>query len=130
MRRNRFYTASLIGLSVGLLALSACGDEPPVEYPEFSELDVICGQSEDDDTGLIVESVQVHVTDPNRNLVSVQGTINSLVVTLKDPDADLYFTWSPPESADPLACSGDFLVSLEAVDSEGTSTQFFETVSK
>lgn len=129
MRIYSFYSVRLIGVCLALLALSACGDDP-VESPEFSDLQIICEASSSSDEGSIIKRVQVHVTDPNRDLLSVQGTINAVIITLEDPEADSYFAWSPPAEADPMSCDGDFVVSLEAVDADGDSTQFFEIVSK
>src|SRR5690554_1644351 len=126
---NKLNAAVLISVCAALLALSACGDEP-VETPEFSDLQIVCAQSSSSDEGLIVERVQVQVSDPNRELLSVKGSINSVLITLEDPDADLIFTWSPPASEAPMSCKGDFVVSLEATEAGGSSTQFYEIVSK
>ena len=119
-----------MGVGAALVALSACGDEPVEKFPEFSNLQIICADSADSSQGSLVTRVEVSVTDPNRDLLSVRGTVNAVIVELVDPDADLVFTWSPPEEALPMSCEGDFVVSLEALDADGDSTEFYEIVSK
>jgi len=130
MRIYSFYPIRWVAVCAALVALSACGDEPVEEFPEFSDLQIICADSSDSSQGSLVTRVQVHVTDPNRDLLSVQGTVNGVIITLEDPDADLVFSWTPPEEALPMSCQGDFVVSLEALDADGDSTQFYEIVSK
>jgi len=130
MRIYSFYPIRWMGVGAALVALSACGDEPVEKFPEFSNLQIICADSADSSQGSLVTRVEVSVTDPNRDLLSVRGTVNAVIVELVDPDADLVFTWSPPEEALPMSCEGDFVVSLEALDADGDSTEFYEIVSK
>jgi hypothetical protein len=115
--------------SIAFLA-AACGDDVPPE-PEISELDLACADSSQSGVdSQVLESVSVLVTDANRDLVGVDGTINGLQITLTDDDADERFTWSPPDEDEPMACSGEFVVSLSAFDEAGNTVNLYEIVEK
>jgi hypothetical protein len=135
MQTHSVYLGSLICLGCAALLASACGDEPqPPVHPEFSDLQIVCGSDEAAQgvEGPIFEEIRVKVTDPDRDLVSVEGTLNGLQIALSDPDADLFYSWSPtpdPE-AEPMSCDGEFVVSLEATDAEGHTTEMYEIVPK
>ena len=120
----------LIVLSTLAVSLSsACGDAPP--EPELSGLRVDCAASSDPDVdGEVVEEVSVKVTDPNRDLIGVSGTINGVAITLGDDDADQRFSWSPPDNGQPMVCSGQLEVSVTAVDQAGHQASTFRIVEK
>lgn len=107
-----------------LILGTACGDDVPPE-PEMTGLQFACS---DTGAGMHLDSLVVTVTDPNRDLVSVRGTINGAQITLTDEDADQQFTWSPPDGAAPVACSGEFVVSLTAHDKAGNQTTLYKVV--
>jgi hypothetical protein len=116
-----------------IAALSiACGEEEPAPVaPEMTGLELECADS--DQSGVdsqVLQMVSVMVTDDDRDLVGVDGTINGLQITLLDDDADELFTWSPPDSNEPMVCDGDFAVSLEAFDDAGNKTELYEIVEK
>ena len=106
-------------LCVGVGCGGADGDEPSV-----SNIAVECEDSGDPDVGQVVKTVSVVVEDPDRDLVGVEGRVNGIQLTMTDDDADQLFTWSPPASSEPLACSGEFFIQITATDNAGnTSTK-------
>jgi hypothetical protein len=111
--------------SVGLGCGGADGDEPTI-----SGIGVECEDSGDADVGQVVSAVTADVDDPDRDLVGVEGRVNGIQITMTDDDADREFTWSPPSSSEPLACTGDFFVQITAVDKAGNSSTKSAVVEK
>ena len=71
------------------------------------------------------------MTDPDRDLVSVQGNLNGVPLdALTDEDGDQRFTWTPPASLDPIACGGDMSLRLWATDLAGNTAEVVETIPK
>lgn len=120
--------ARTLALPILLAALlAACGDDAPEpEPPAVSELAISCEDSAQAGQQ-VVTSVGARVSDPDRDLVSVTGTVNGTPMSLSDDDGDDVYTWAPPE---PMTCSGDFDVRITATDAEGNETRFDELVSK
>lgn len=109
----------------------ACGEEETSSEPELSELQVTCVDSSQEGVdSQVLESVSVRATDADRDLVSVEGTINSLQMVLTDEDADERFSWSPPDAPEPVICSGEFAVSVTAFDADDNRVDLFEIVEK
>ncbi len=112
------------------LTTAACGDDVPPE-PQMTGLELSCVDSgESGVDGQVLETLSVQVTDADRDLVSVKGTLNGVQITLADDDADERFTWSPASGDQPIACRGDLTVSLTAVDKAGHETTLFQIVQK
>lgn len=114
------------------LLLAACGDSEESANPEFDDLQLLCAAASNVEgvQGQIVKELRVMVSDPDRDLLSVTGTLNAIPMTLEDPDADLYYSWFPDQDDRVIACKGDFNVELEAVDAAGNVTRFSQVISK
>lgn len=112
--------------AAGLLGCGGADGEPP----SISNVAITCAEDSNRSVGLVVEALAARVSDEDRDLVSVDGRINGLAVTLSDEDADQRFEWSPPESSEPLACSGDFFVELTARDSAGNTATKSNVITK
>lgn len=112
-------------------ALAACGEDD-IKQPEFDDLQINCKEGEENQgvRGPVIEEVRVHVSDPNRNLLGVSGTINGIVMELEDPEGDSYFSWFPAGDSFPMVCEGDFQVELKASDADGNTTLYSEIITK
>jgi hypothetical protein len=109
---------------------AACGDDVPPQ-PDMTELELACADTTQSGVdSQVLEAISVMVTDADRDLVGVDGTINGVQITLTDDDADERFTWSPPDDAEPIACSGELVVSLNAVDKAGHTANLYKVVEK
>lgn len=130
-RPQTFHGFARLACAAALL-LAACGDSEESANPEFEDLQILCTSANNLEgvQGQIVKELRVLVTDPDRDLVSVTGTLNAIPMTLEDPDADLYYSWFPDQNDRVIACRGDFHVQLEAVDAAGNVTRFSQVVSK
>ncbi|MGM0557744.1 MAG: hypothetical protein ACQEVA_15275 [Myxococcota bacterium] len=127
---RRFRILMIAGLAAGAVCIGiGCGGADGDE-PTLSGIAVECEDSGDGDVGEIVEAVSVRVDDPDRDLVSVDGRVNGIQVTLTDDDADGRFAWRPPESSEPLTCTGDFVVLVTATDKAGNTSTKTDVISK
>ncbi len=118
--------ALLVAIGAVTLVTAGCGDAASAA-PKISDLQVVCAASSDSGVdGKVLDTLSVKVTDPNRDLIGVNGTLNGAQMTLTDDDADLHFSWTPPGNAEPVACSGDFTVSIDAVDQAGHVGHFYK----
>ena len=127
-------------LTTSLLSIGCGGEEeppPPSTPPELSAPQVTCGDATsemaakyDVDYPVILE-VSVQATDAERDLVLVTGNVNGYPITeLTDDDADLRFTWSPPNSLEPMVCRGEIVLSFQATDNDDNVSDLAEIIEK
>jgi hypothetical protein len=127
---RRFRILLIAGLASGAACVGVgCGGADG-DAPSLSGIAVECEDSGDADVGDVVSAVSVQVDDPDRDLVSVDGRVNGIQITLTDDDADGRFAWSPPESSEPLTCLGDFVVRVTATDKAGNTSTKTDVISK
>lgn len=128
------------GVILASLFSVACGEEeppPPSTPPELSAAQVTCGEvsaemaAKYDVDYPVIQEVSVQVTDAERDLVSVSGNVNGYPITeLTDDDADLRFTWSPPNSLEPMVCRGEIVLSFQATDFDNNVSELAEIIEK
>lgn len=125
IRISMMASVALVSLGLAAGCGGADGDEPTV-----SGIAVECIDADDANVGQVVSTVSADVSDPDRDLVGVEGRVNGVQLTLTDDDADERFTWSPPESSVPLACAGDFFIQITAADKAGNTTTRSTVINK
>lgn len=118
---------------VAFMWFMSCGQEDPSNPPVLSNVAINCGDAPNNsfvDVDVILE-VLVDVSDLDRDLTSVRGSINGITMDkLTDNDADETFSWTPPSSVDPMICKGEIVVRLEATDRIGNTTKETEIIKK
>ena len=71
----------------------------------------------------VIRELAASVEDPDRDLVSISGSIDGILIDeLTDDDADRVYNWTPPTSLDPMRCDGTVTVRLQATDQAGNVT--------
>ena len=126
-----------VGITVAVMAAVGCGqeEEDPPEPPQFANPSITCADSQDPDVdGQIITAVSLEVTDPDRDLVTdegkLEGTFDSLPITLTDEDADQRFEWQPSDMENRIRCSGEHHLVVQATDAEGNEATFDERITQ
>ncbi len=120
---------------LSLIALCACGgdEEPAPQPPQITELAIRCAPLSGNsavDRDVVVE-LSALVSDPDRDLVRVEGNLNGVPLDeLSDDDGDQRFNWTPPASLDPIACSGQMNLRVWATDLAGNTAELVEAIAK
>ena len=129
--------------AVCVLVVTACGEEeeppPPSTPPTIEAPQVECGELGEEMSALydldypVLQQVSVEVSDPERDLLdaSLRGSVNGYPMTgFTDEDADLRYTWTPPEGLDPMVCQGEVVLRFMARDLDGNVAELNEIVTK
>ena len=124
-----------VGIAVAVMAAVGCGqeEEDPPEPPQFGSPSIACADSQDPDVdGQIITAVSIEVTDPDRDLASdeLEGTFDSLPISLTDEDADQRFEWQPSDMENRIRCGGEHHLVVHASDAEGNEATFDERITQ